>query len=208
MTGTVTGQSRLSGATLSDSFSISLLNPLNIDYLQELFGTRNNISYFLSESSWDSDVLQVIESLDSFVELDFSRSNDNTNTVLDIYIDEGSDSGWKIYEYDNYIELYLEIADGAGEDHIEDLVGEMLGFALGLTDSNSLDQAGLEELLSVWGHESGEFLISLVENETIEAAIEQHDEVDIYELDIQEHIDGFDQYLTLNFDDPLADLDL
>ena len=122
------------------------------DYIKQLLEDRNTIPFYLTESNWDSTFLGLIETINSRTNLNFVRNTDNTNTIVDIYVNEGTfESGWSAYEYDSFLTLGLNIADGASVSRAEELIGEMLGTVLGLQNSSSLDDAAIGELANKWG---------------------------------------------------------
>ena len=84
------------------------------DYIQQLLDDRNTIPFYLSESNWDSTFLALIETINSGTNLNFVRNTDNTNTIIDIYVYEGIfESGWSAYEYDSFLALEINTAEGA-----------------------------------------------------------------------------------------------
>ena len=175
------------------------------DYIKQLLEDRNTIPFYLTESNWDTTFLRLIEKINSRTNLNFVRNTDNTNTIVDIYVNEGTfESGWSAYEYDSFLTLGLNIADGASVSRAEELIGEMLGTVLGLQNSSSLDDAAIGELASKWGNDGLDILLANIENE----GEIQGDEFDRYRITIDEQSDESDRYIILDINDENADLDL
>jgi len=178
---------------------------VNQDYIHQLLEGRNTIPFFLAESNWESTFLELIEKINSGTKLNFVRNTDNTSTIIDIYVNEGTfESGWSNYEYDSFLLLELNTSDGASESQAEELIGEMIGTVLGLQNSSSLDDAAIEELANNWGNDG---LDNLSANIEIEDEI-QADETDTYTITIEEQANESDRYIILNISDDDADLDL
>ena len=175
------------------------------DYIKQLLEDRNTILFYLTESNWDSTFLGLIETINSRTNLNFVRNTDNTNTIVDIYVNEGTfESGWSAYEYDSFLTLGLNIADGASVSRAEELIGEMLGTVLGLQNSSSLDDAAIGELANKWGNDGLDILLANIENE----GEIQADETDSYTITIDEQADESYRYIILDINDEYADLDL
>jgi hypothetical protein len=175
------------------------------DYIQQLLDDRNTIPFYLSESNWDSTFLALIETINSGTNLNFVRNTDNTNTIIDIYVYEGIfESGWSAYEYDSFLALEINTAEGASVNQAEELIGEMLGTVLGLQNSSGLDDAAIGELANKWGNDDMDNLLANIENE----GEIQTDETDTYTITIDEQADESDRYIILDINDEYADLDL
>ena len=175
------------------------------DYIQQLLEDRNTIPFYLSESNWDSTFLALIETINSGTNLNFVRNTDNTNTIIDIYVYDGTfESGWSTYEYDDFLALEINTADGASVSQAKELIGEMLGTVLGLQNSSSLDDKAIRELANMWGNNGEGYLLTNIKNE----GEIQGDEFDRYRITIDEQSDESDRYIILDINDENADLDL
>ena len=175
------------------------------DYIEQLLEDRTTIPFYLTESNWDSTFLALIETINSGTNLNFVRNTDNTNTIIDIYVYEGTfESDWSTYEYDSFLALELNTAAGASVSQAEKLIGEMLGSVLGLQNSSGLDEAAIGELANKWGNDGMDNLLENIENE----GEIQADETDTYTITIDERADESDRYIILDINDVYADLDL
>ena len=174
-------------------------------FIQQLLEDRITIPFYLTESNWDSTFLSLIEKINSGTNLNFVRNTDDTNTIIDIYVYEGTfASDWSTYEYNDFLLLELNTADGASVSQAEELIGEMLGTVLGLQNSSSLDDKAIRELANMWGNNGEGYLLANIENE----GEIQGDEFDRYRITIDEQSDESDRYIILDINDENADLDL